>query len=365
MISLHWKELLSESYTTGSSVAKALGLNKEETTKLDLIAGRYPLYVNPYYLSLIDPSDPDDPIRKQCIPSDIEMSLEGYSDTSGEADNTVMQGLQHKYSETALVLSTNNCAMFCRHCFRKRLVGVDENETASHIEDISGYIRAHTEISNVLISGGDAFMNSNDTIRKYLACLSDISHIDLIRFGTRTPVTLPQRITTDEELLDILEYFFSKKQIYIVTQFNHPRELTPESLKAISLLQKRGILIKNQTVLLKGVNDSPPVLGQLLKGLTSAGIIPYYVFQCRPVKGVKNQFQVPIETGYEIVEKAKSIQNGLGKCFRYAMSHTTGKIEIIGKSSDGEMIFKYHQARDKKDSSRIFTRKLAPDQCWL
>jgi len=365
VILLKWKELLLEGYTTGSDVADFLGLTSKEAHNLDLIAERYPMYVNPYYLSLIDPSDPNDPIRRQCIPSYMEMSTDGNTDTSGEMDNTVLQGVQHKYRETALILSTNNCAMYCRHCFRKRIVGIEENETADRIQEAAGYITAHPEIRNVLISGGDAFMNSNDTIRDYLASLTDISHLDLIRFGTRTPVTFPQRITTDMELLDILEHYSSRKQLYIVTQFNHPRELTTESLKALSLIKKRGISIKNQTVLLKGVNDSPVVLSDLLRGLTAAGVIPYYIFQCRPVKGAKNQFQVPLESGYDIVEEAKSLQSGMGKCFRYVMSHTTGKIEILGKPHGNEMLFKYHQAKNEQDAARLFTQKLLPDQCWL
>jgi L-lysine 2,3-aminomutase len=162
-----------------------------------------------------------------------------------------------------------------------------------------------------------------------------------------------------------LKKYNEKKQIYVVTQFNHPRELTPESDAAIRALREIGIIIKNQTVLLKGINDDPDVLSELLSKLTIFGVVPYYIFQCRPVRGVLNHFQVPLLEGYKIVDQAKSRQNGQGKCVRYAMSHPTGKIEIIGELSEGEMIFKYHQAKDPKDSARIFTQKLLPNQCWL
>ena len=130
------------------------------------------------------------------------------------------------------------------------------------------------------------------------------------------------------------------------------------------MLQKIGIVVKNQTVLLKGVNDDSHVLGSLLKKLTSIGVVPYYIFQCRPVKGVKGQFQVPFERGYEIIESAKAMQNGQGKCFKYCFSCESGKIEVVGKLGD-EMIFKFHEAKYEKDYGRIFTKKLEKDTCWL
>ena len=151
----------------------------------------------------------------------------------------------------------------------------------------------------------------------------------------------------------------------MVTQFNHPNEITHEARKAIKALLDSGIVVKNQTVLLKGVNDNSQTLGLLLKDLTRCGVIPYYIFQCRPVSGVKNQFQLPLKQGYEIVEAAKHLQNGQGKCIRYAMSHVTGKIEILGPMPDGQMLFKYHQAKYDRDKGRIFTKDLAPGQAWL
>ena len=250
------------------------------------IIQRYPLCVNPYYLSLIDRDDPNDPIRKMCIPDIHEFSEGGQADTSGEADNTVIQGMQHKYRQTALILSTNQCAMYCRHCFRKRMVGASSDEVARQIPAMAEYVREHTEINNVLISGGDAFMNADETIEKYLRCFTEIPTLDFIRFGTRIPVVLPQRIVQDDKLLGILETYGRKKQIIIVTQFNHPRELTPDAVQAIKALGSVGCIVRNQTVLLKGINDHADVLAQLMNGLVSNGVIPYYIFQCRPVEGV-------------------------------------------------------------------------------
>lgn len=275
-----------------------LDLSPSEQKNIMEIAEKFPISIPAYYLSLINKEDKNDPIRKMAIPSEFEKDLEGTFDTSGEGDNTVITGMQHKYNETVMILSTNQCAMYCRHCFRKRLVGLSDEEIAKHFEEMAQYIKEHKEISNVLISGGDSLVNSNTKIEYLLKLFTSIDNLDFIRFGTRIPVVMPQRISEDLQLLEILKKYSKKKQIYIVTQFNHPNEVTEESKKAIKMLQKIGIVVKNQTVLLKGVNDDSHVLGSLLKKLTSIGVVPYYIFQCRPVKGVKGQFQVPFERGY-------------------------------------------------------------------
>lgn len=354
-----------KNYTKASQLKELLGLSGEEEKQMQEILDMYPMSITPHYLSLIDFEDPHDPIRRMCIPSLTETDLSGDFDTSGEADNTVVTGMQHKYRETALILSTNRCAMYCRHCFRKRLVGLSDDEIADNFEDMMNYISDHKEISNVLVSGGDSLLLSNEMIEKYLKALTSMEHLDLIRFGTRVPVVYPERILNDAKLQEIFDKYAEKKQIYIVSQFNHPRELTPESKEVIRVFKKMGIVVKNQTVLLKGVNDDPAVLGQLLKDMTAAGIVPYYIFQCRPVRGVKNQFQVPLERGAQIVDEAKNMQNGQGKCIRYCMSTPRGKIEVLGKLPDGEMLFKFNQAKDRMDAAKIFTMKLEEDQCWI
>lgn len=361
----NWKDILDHSIRDVDELRKNLALTGAEAQQMGRIIQRYPLCVNPYYLSLIDRDDPNDPIRKMCIPDIHEFSEGGQADTSGEADNTVIQGMQHKYRQTALILSTNQCAMYCRHCFRKRMVGASSDEVARQIPAMAEYVREHTEINNVLISGGDAFMNADETIEKYLRCFTEIPTLDFIRFGTRIPVVLPQRIVQDDKLLGILETYGRKKQIIIVTQFNHPRELTPDAVQAIKALGSVGCIVRNQTVLLKGINDHADVLAQLMNGLVSNGVIPYYIFQCRPVEGVQNQFQVPLLRGVKIVENAKRQMNGQSKSVRYAMSHPTGKIEILGKTGPNQMLFKYHQAKNPQDHSRIFTQNVDDTQCWL
>lgn len=364
---MDWKTELKNNITTADEVNEALNWNlpEKEKAKLKSIIDRYPMSIPKYYLSLINKDDPDDPIKGLCVPSILETDMSGSFDTSGEASNTVVNGLQHKYRQTGMYLSTNRCAMYCRHCFRKRLVGVNDDEINKQFDEVVNYINEHEEMTNVLISGGDSFMNSNGKIRKILSEFAKIDHLKFIRFGTRIPVVLPQRIYEDGEFLRILEHYNKIKQIYVVTHFNHPNEITRESAKAVEALRNIGIAVRNQTVLLKGINDNPDTMADLMKGLTKIGVIPYYIFQCRPVSGVKNQFQVPFKKGIKIIDDARAKMDGISKSFKYAMSHPTGKIEIIGSMDDGELIFKYHQAKYDGDQGRLMRIKVTDSQAWL
>lgn len=344
---------------------RAYGLISGDEKVMEEIIEKYPISIPRYYLSLIDKNDPKDPIRRMCVPSPKEMFDTGSFDTSGEKDNTKIQGLQHKYPNTAMVLSTNVCAMYCRHCFRKRLIGTSEEETVSMLSGIVDYIMEHREIDNILISGGDTFMNSNYVIERFLERLSVIEHIRFIRFGTRVPVVLPLRIYEDHELLDILKKYDHRKKLYVVTQFNHPRELTKEAARAIKALQDAGIPVSNQTVLLRGVNDEPKTLAGLMNGLTVIGVIPYYVFQCRPVTAVKEQFQVPLKKAADIVERAKALLNGHAKRFKFVMSHEIGKLEILGVLMEDQVLFKFHQPKYEADAGKMFAEYVEEDQCWL
>ena len=245
------------------------------------------------------------------------------------------------------------------------MVGSNADEIAHHIGEMVEYVSNHPEIDNVLLSGGDALINENERLEQYLEAFSSIEHLDYIRIGTRVPVVLPHRIIWDEKLLEMLRKYNQRKQIIIVTHFNHPKELTEESRCAIRTLLKIGCPVRNQTVLLRGINDKPRILADLMNGLTSAGVLPYYIFQCRPAMGVMNQFQVPLLDGQRIIDEAKADMNGQAKQFRYVMSHVTGKIEILGRPNGEEMLFKYHQAKYRKDDSRFFSVRLDAGQCWL
>lgn len=339
-------------------------LSHEEKEKLRQVIQVHPMRISKYYLSLIDWADPHDPLRKIVVPSLEELSLEGSYDTSGEAENTKMPGLQHKYAETALILATNRCATYCRHCFRKRLVGLPTEEIVKRFEDAAEYILKHEEINNVLISGGDPLVLSNDVLETFLEMLSKIDHLSFIRFGSKTPVNLPKRLNDPELLALFRKYSRNDRRLYVVTQFNHPREITPQSIRAVSNLINAGVLLSNQTVLLRGVNDNPATLAALMNGLVSIGVTPYYVFQCRPVKRVKGHFQVPICEGVRIVEKAKEECNGHSKRFKYVMSHKTGKVEILGIIDD-EVYFKYHEAKNRQNMGIMFRRRVNEKAGWL
>ena len=352
-------------YTQMKALQTFMGLQDAEVAQLNQVSERFPMLISDYYLSLINWNDPQDPIRKMAVPSMAEMQHGGSFDTSGEAQNTPIPGLQHKYRETALILTTDQCAMYCRHCFRKRLVGLAGKEVAEHWDEIFAYIRAHTDINNVILSGGDALMNSNEDIRRYLEALTRIDHIDLIRIATRTPVTLPTRIAGDAALLEILTHYAKRRALYVITQFNHPNEVTEASRAAIRALTAAGCVVRNQTVLLQGVNDDPGTLTALFGGLMRMGCTPYYVFQCRPVTGIRSHFQVPLHKGIAIVEAAKAHQNGLTKAFKYCMSHPAGKLEIIGMDAAGQMLFKFHEAKNPRHCGRLLAVTLPKDAGWL
>jgi L-lysine 2,3-aminomutase len=178
-------------------------------------------------------------------------------------------------------------------------------------------------------------------------------------------VTFPDRILKDPEMLELFRAYSKKnRRIYLHTQFNHPREITKEATEAVNRVINSGVVVNNQTVLLKDVNDDPEVLADLQRNLVRIGVNPYYVFQCRPVKRVKNHFQVPLAEGYRIVSEARGMLDGLSKRFRYVMSHEKGKIEILGIMGN-EMFFKHQQAKDPKDTSRFFKRKLDESASWL
>jgi lysine 2,3-aminomutase len=355
---------MENSICTIEQLKDFVDLSPKKEKNLKEITQKHPMRVTPYYMSLIDWDDPHDPIRKMAIPSVKEFNLQGSYDTSGEAENTKLAGLQHKYQETVLILATNRCATYCRYCFRKRLVGLQTKEIIERLEDAAEYIKQNEQINNVLVTGGDPLVLGNKLVEKILSILSDFPQLKFIRFGSKTPVTFPSRFD-DDELLEILSrYSRPDRRLYVVTQFNHPREITKQSIKAVDNLMKSGVIVNNQTVLLKGVNDNPATLADLQNNLVGIGVNPYYVFQCRPVKRAKHHFQVPICRGIEIVEKAKEHCNGHSKRFKYIMSHKTGKIEILGIFED-EVYFKYHQAKDRENLGKMFTRPVDENAGWL
>jgi len=348
-----------------SEIDEYLTDDHHKMRKLEEITESHPMSVPQYYMELIDWDNPHDPIRKTAIPSLKENNTDGSFDTSGEEQNTKLKGLQHKYRRTALVLVTNKCAMYCRFCFRKRLAGVSEDEIAVNFSEIYDYISVHDEIRNVLLSGGDPLTLDTQKLIKIIEPLGEIPHLRFVRIGSRIPVVKPDRILEDKQLVKFMEKFSEKKkQLYITTHFNHPREITKKSKAAVRKLIRAGVMVNNQTVLLKGVNDDPHVMADLQSKLSGFGCVPYYVFQCRPVSRVKDNFQVPLIRASAIIEEARKHLDGVSKRFRFVMSHETGKIQILGYH-DGFLIMKYLQAKDENMMGKIFRRKMEPDTGWL
>ncbi|WP_372632938.1 KamA family radical SAM protein [Cohnella sp.] len=328
-----------------TDIGKISRIPEEQREKLKKITEKFVFRVNEYYLNLIDWDDPHDPIRKLVIPNEGELEEYGRWDASDEDTNYVVKGCQHKYSSTALLIVSEVCGAYCRYCFRKRLFRNDVKEATSDIEPGLQYIANHPEISNVLLTGGDSLILATPKLRAILHRLREIEHVKIIRLGSKIPVFNPMRIYEDEELLEtIREFSDANKRIYVMAHINHPREITPEAVRGFQALHDAGAIVVNQTPVLRGINDDPEVLGELLDRLSWAGVTPYYFFINRPVAG-NNDFVLPLARVYDIVEKAKARTSGLGKRVRLSMSHTSGKIEILA-IENGKAYLKYHQSRD-------------------
>ena len=339
-------------------------LSEQERTELKKVTDRFAFRCNDYYLSLIDWNDPDDPIRKIIIPHLQELEEWGRLDPSDEKTYTIMPGLEHKYHSTALLLVSNVCDGICRFCFRKRVFIEPQSDYLRDLPAAMQYIKQHREVTNVLLTGGDPLVLTTSKLEDILRRLREIGHVRIIRIGTKIPAFNPYRIIGDPAFLEMIEkYSMPRKRIYVMTHFVHPRELTDVAVEAVGLLRKAGALLANQTPLIKGLNDDPEVMAELLKRLSFIGAVPYYIFQCRPALGNK-AYTVPIEQGYEIIEQAKSRVSGLAKRARYTMSHSSGKIAIVGKTQD-LVHFKYHRAADDANSGRFMVFKSNPDACWL
>lgn len=268
----------------------------------------FPMAITPYYASLIKDLSYSDPIFAMSVPNRSETTDQSFltDDPLGEIHDTVAPHLVHRYGDRALLLSTGKCAMYCRHCTRKRLAGKDERSISN--EDLGkavDYIRNHPEIKDVVISGGDPLTLETSDIVRIISAVRSVESVDIIRIGTRTPVTMPMRI--DEELCKALSAFHP---LWINTHFNHPSEMTEQSIKACSMLANHGFPVGNQSVLLKGVNDSPSIMMELCRTLVKNRIRPYYLYQCDLVYGV-DHFRTGLDVGIGIMEELRGRLSGL------------------------------------------------------
>lgn len=339
-------------------------LSEAERELLAPVTDEYVFRTNDYYNGLIDWTDPDDPIRNIIMPQVGELAQWGSLDASEEHKYTVAPGLEHKYADTALILVNDVCGGYCRFCFRKRLFMDDNDDTIRDLEAALQYIREHQEINNVLLTGGDPLIVSTKKLFKLIADLRQIEHVNIIRIGTKMTTFNPYRFLNDPDFFEQLSrYSTETKKIYIMNHFNHPRELTPEAVEVLNRIMKAGAVVINQTPMIKNVNDSVEVLKALFEKLSFIGVPPYYVFQCRPTAGNKT-FSVPIETAAAIVDKTRTQVSGLAARARYAMSHATGKIEVLGMT-ETTIMFRYHRAAKPENRGKIMIFKRNPDAHWF
>ncbi len=339
-------------------------LETEERKTLSKVVETFVFRTNDYYQSLINWDDPNDPIKRLIIPDAKELNGDGELDASNEAFYTVAKGLEYKYDSTVIMLVNETCGAYCRFCFRKRLFMDDDDEVTKDISEALEYIKTHPEINNVLLTGGDPMIMSTSKLEPIVRQVREIDHVQIIRIGTKMPAFNPYRIIDDPSLLEMIEkYTTPRKKIYIIAHFNHPVELTDAAIEGVNLLQKAGAILVHQTPLIKGVNDDPLVLNELLNTCSYIGVSPYYVFQCRPTLGNRT-FAVPLERAFEIFEMARVKCSGLAKRARFAMSHASGKIEVVGLTED-QIFFKYHRAAQNGNSGKFMAFKRNPDAYWF
>ena len=263
--------------------------------------------ITPHYASLMDPGDPHCPVRMQAVPTkrEIDFSDEDMEDPLFEDVDSPVHGLTHRYPDKVLFIITDQCGMYCRHCTRRRLAGhTDQERDKDAIDAVIEYISQHDEIRDVLLSGGDPLMVSDKRLDDIITRLQAIDHVDIVRIGSRAPCTLPQRVTP--ELCDMLR---KHHPIWLNTHFNHPKEITPESRKAVEMLADAGIPVGNQSVLLKGVNDCPTIMKMLVQDLVKIRCRPYYFYQCDMSRGIEH-FRTSVAKGIEISEALRGHTSG-------------------------------------------------------
>jgi lysine 2,3-aminomutase len=303
-----WKWHFRNRITSVDQISRLVPLSSEEKTQIEMVCHRYPLAITPYYLSLIDPSDPNDPVRKQSIPSILEISMSdiGREDPLGEKEDSVVPGLVHRYPDRVLMVLTDICPMLCRHCTRKREWRHGGwVRPWSEIEAMLDYLRRNNKVRDVIISGGDPLTLSTAHLEAIISRIRQIKHVEIIRIGSRFPVVLPQRI--DAELCDMLS---KHGPIWLNTHFNHPQEITPEAAAACDRLLRAGVPVNNQSVLLRGINDSVTTQLKLCQSLLKAKVRPYYLFQCDEVQGTEH-LRTPVSAGIKIIEGMRGHTSGL------------------------------------------------------
>ncbi len=325
-----WRWQRQHAIRSAPQLAELLDLPEEEVKALVALESKYRTAIPPYYFSLINVEDPNDPIRIQAVPTsqeDSNVSENELDDPLEEDRDSPVPGVTHRYPDRALLITTPVCSMYCRFCTRKRVtMDRDGWDAPSHDEQrMIDYVRQTESIRDVVVSGGDPLTLPVAKLQWFVSELAAIDHVDMIRIGTRVPVTLPQRLF-DNELVDLLA---AAGKIWIQTHFNHPVEITPEAARACRNLINAGMPVNNHSVLMKGVNDSVPVMRELIRGLLRIKVRPYYLFHCDPVTGA-GHFRTSIWKGMEIIEGLRGHVSGLGiPTYVVDGLHGAGKIPIM------------------------------------
>ena len=301
----HWQ--VQNRIETLEQLKKYIKLTTEEENGVKESLKTLRMAITPYYMSLIDQSNPNCPVRKQAIPTHAEThhSAADLLDPLHEDGDSPAPGLTHRYPDRVLLLVTDMCSMYCRHCTRRRFAG--QTDSSSSQDDISkaiDYIARTPQVRDVLLSGGDALMISDSRLESIISRLREIPHVEIIRIGTRTPVVCPQRITDD--LVNMLKKYHP---IWLNTHFNHPQEVTEESIAACERMANAGIPLGNQSVLLRGVNDCVPTMKKLVQQLVKMRVRPYYIYQCDLSMGLEH-FRTPVSKGIEIIENLRGHTSG-------------------------------------------------------
>jgi lysine 2,3-aminomutase len=296
-----WQELLRKSVDSAKDIVDRFGFDPKVAERLNTL---FHIRINPYYLSLI--RYPGDPIWLQCIPDEKELEENEFpEDPLNEDADSPVPSITHRYPDRVLFLTTSQCSMYCRFCTRKRKVGDSDKISMRYIQEGLDYIRSHPEIRDVILSGGDPLMLTDYMLEKILKGLREIPHVEIIRLGTKMPCVLPQRVT--DKLITMLKKYHP---IYVNTHFNHPWECTPEAKKACGMLADAGCPVGNQAVLMKGVNDDPDVMLELMRKLLAMRVRPYYIYQADITKSA-NHFRTPVSKGLEIMDKLRGHTSGL------------------------------------------------------
>ncbi len=296
-----WQQMIRDSVHSVDQLVEKFNIDKKVAEDLDEF---FQARINPYYLSLI--RYPGDPIWLQCVPDGIELDdMDGFEDPLNEDAMSPVPNITHRYPDRCLFLVTSQCGMYCRFCTRKRKVGDSGKISMKELESAFNYIEQHTEIRDVILSGGDPLMLTDTMLEKILQRLRSIPHVEIIRLGTKMPCVLPQRITP--KLCEMIKKYHP---IYVNTHFNHPWEITKESTQACTMLANAGCPVQNQAVLMKGVNDNAEILMELFQKLLKIRVKPYYLFMADETKGASH-FRTSIQTGLDIINKLRGYTSGL------------------------------------------------------